>query len=249
MSIKEKLKNNEQVFGTWCIIPSPEVVNIMAKAGLDFVIVDFEHSPVDFITAQKMIMAAKAEGKDAVVRVGRLEETEILRVLDIGPDGIIIPHIASVEDAQKALNYIKYPPKGVRGYSPYTRSGGYSVQPNYTSNENDRVAVGIIVEGEDGIKNLPEIVKIEDIDIVYLGAYDISSILGLPGQINHPKVKELLEKCIADCQKANKTVGCLFHTEEDYKYFTNLNVNFLVYKVDSAVLYNGFEFIRKIKEV
>ena len=73
MSIKERLKNKEQMFGTWCIIPSMEVVNVLCKSGLDFVLVDFEHSPVDFTIAQKMVMAAHAENKYAISRVGKLE--------------------------------------------------------------------------------------------------------------------------------------------------------------------------------
>lgn len=249
MSIKEKLKNREQMFGTWCIIPSPEVVNILCKSGLDFVLVDFEHSPVNFETAQKMIMAAHAENKYAVSRVGKLDDVEILRSLDIASDGIIIPHIESLDDVNRCLEFIKYYPQGNRGYSPYTRAGGYCVNADYTQNANKNILFGIIIESKKGIENLDEILSNPDLDLVYLGAYDISISLGLAGKINHPKVLEVLNLCIEKITAAGKIVGAMYHTQEDYETFTQKNVNFLVYKVDSLIINEGLEQVRTVKGV
>lgn len=247
MSIKERLKNKKQMFGTWCIIPSMEVVNVLCKSGLDFVLVDFEHSPVDFTTAQKMVMAAHAENKFAISRVGKLEEVEILRSLDIASDGIIVPHIESLNDVNQCLEYIKYYPQGNRGYSPYTRAGGYCVQPDYTQNANKDILFGIIIENKKGIDNLDEVLTSPDLDLVYLGAYDISISLGLAGQINHPKVVEVLDKCIEKIKAAGKIVGALYHTQENYEKFTKQGVNFLVYKVDSLIINEGLEQVRTVK--
>ena len=146
MSFKDVIKNKKQMIGTWCIIPSPEVVNVLCKSGLDFVLVDFEHSPVNFETAQKMVMAAHAEQKYAISRVGKLEEVEILRSLDIGSDGIIVPHIESLNDVNQCLEYIKYFPEGNRGYSPYTRAGGYCVNADYTKKANKNIRLVINLE-------------------------------------------------------------------------------------------------------
>lgn len=247
MTIKKRLKNNEQMFGTWCIIPSMEVVNILCKSGLDYVLVDFEHSPVDFGTAQKMIMAAHAENKYAISRVGKLDEVEILRSLDIASDGIIIPHIESLNDVNQCLEYIKYYPQGNRGYSPYTRAGGYCVQADYTQRANKDVLFGIIIESKKGIENLDEILTSPDLDLVYLGAYDISISLGLAGQINHPQVVEVLDKCIDKIKSAGKIVGAMYHTQENYERFTQQGVNFLVYKVDSLIINEGLEQVRTVR--
>lgn len=247
MSIKEKLNNKEQMFGTWCIIPSPEVVNVLCKSGLDYVIVDFEHSPVNHETAQRMVMAAHAEGKYAISRVGKLEEVEILRSLDIASDGIIIPHIETLDDVNKCLEFVKYYPEGNRGYSPYTRAGGYCVQKDYTKKANKDVLFGIIIENKKGIDNLDEILSSPDLDLVYLGAYDISISLGLAGQINHPQVVEVLDACIEKIRKANKIAGAMYHTQENYEKFTKQGVDFLVYKVDSLIINEGLEQVRSIK--
>lgn len=245
--LKTKLKNNTEVIGTWCILPCPEVVNVLCKSGLDFVLIDFEHSPVDFVTAQKMIMAAHAEGKEAVIRTGKLDELEILRSLDISPDGIMIPHIESAEDTAQAVSYIKYPPEGVRGYSPYTRAGGYCVKPDYTKIENERLLISVIIESKNGIDNLDDLLKNESLDMVYLGAYDISVALGHPGQINHLEVIQILEMCTKKVKAAGKAVGALYHTKEDYEFLKKIGIRFLVYKVDTAIINDGLAEVRKVK--
>ena len=249
MSFKDKIKDKTQMIGTWCIIPSPEVVNVLCKSGLDFVLIDFEHSPVSFETAQNMIISAHAEQKHAISRVGKLDEIEILRSLDIGSDGIIIPHIESINDVNKCLEYIKYNPEGNRGYSPYTRAGGYCVQNNYTVNANKNILFGIIIESKKGIDNLDEILTSPDLDLIYLGAYDISIALDLAGQINHPKVVEVLNYCIEKVVRAGKIAGAMYHANEDYERLKKQGVNFLVYKVDSLIINEGLKQIRKIKGI
>lgn len=248
MSFKSIIKNKTEMIGTWCIIPSAEVVNVLCKSGLDFVLVDFEHSPVGFETAQRMVLSAHSENKYAISRVGKLEEVEILRSLDIGSDGIIIPHIESLEDVNQCLQYIKYYPEGNRGYSPYTCAGGYCVKPDYTKNANNDILFGIIIESKKGIDNLDEILSSPDLDLVYLGAYDISISLGLAGQINHPTVVEVLNKCTEKINKAGKIAGAMYHGTEDYNRLTKQGVNFLVYKVDSLIINEGLEQVRKVKE-
>ncbi len=247
MSIKDRLKNKEQMFGTWCIIPSMEVVNVLCKSGLDFVLIDFEHSPVDFTIAQRMVMAAHSENKYAISRVGKLEEVEILKSLDIASDGVIVPHIETLADVNKCLEYIKYYPQGNRGYSPYTYAGGYCVQKNYTEEANRNILFGIIIENKKGIDNLDEILTSRDLDLVYLGAYDISISLGVAGQINHPKVVEVLDYCIQKIQAAGKISGAMYHTQADYEKFSKQGVNFLVYKVDSLIINEGLEQVRSVR--
>ena len=111
----------DEIFGTWCVIPSPEVTNIICKAGFDFVIIDMEHGSMDYTLAQRMVTSAQAEGSKAIIRTPRNDESNILRALDIGSDGIIVPHIKSVEDVNRCISYSKYPPIGNRGYTPYTK--------------------------------------------------------------------------------------------------------------------------------
>lgn len=248
-TLKEKLYNKQAQFGTWCILPNPELVSVLTSSGLDYVLVDFEHSPVSVESAQKMVMAAHAQQKYAVSRVGKLEEVEILRALDINSDGIIVPHIESLDDVNKVVSFVKYYPEGNRGYSPYTYAGGYCVQKDYTKNANGNILLGIIIESQKGVDNLDEILSSPDLDLVYLGAYDISISLGLAGQISHPKVVEVLNYCIEKIVKAGKIAGAMYHTQAEYEQFKKQGVNFLVYKVDSLIINEGLAPVRDVKGV
>lgn len=247
MTLKNDLKSGKQMFGTWCIIPCPETVNILCKSGLDFVLIDFEHSPVDYICAQKMIMAAHAENKKAVIRVSKLDEVEILRSLDIACDGIMVPHVETSDDVTKIISYCKYPPEGIRGYSPYTRAGGYCVKENYTQTANNNVFVSAIIESVKGVNNLDKILKNQSLDMIYIGAYDLSVELGHPGDINHPDVQSVIQKCIDKSHEHSVSVGAMYHTREDYEYLKKNEVNFLVYKVDSLIINEGLLSVRKLK--
>lgn len=247
MNLKQKIKNNKQVFGTWCIIPSPEVVNIIAKSGLDFVIIDMEHGPVDFITAQRMIMAAEVCDCEALVRVPGNNEQYILRALDIGASGIIVPHVETEKNLKAAVSFIKYPPVGKRGYSPYTKAGGYSYRVNYTFEENERVLTGIILEGRHGLDNISKILNEKELDVVYIGTYDISVSLGIPGKVQDRAVLRILENSVKKINKAGKTAGCLFHDLKELKYFKEIGVGFLTYKVDSNIIYDAYHSINSLK--
>ncbi|MBN1073455.1 hypothetical protein DVV91_03735 [Clostridium botulinum] len=245
MNLKDKLQKNQEIFGTWCVIPSPEVVNILAKAGLDFVIIDMEHGPMDYTLAQQMIVAAEADSCEAIIRVGENSEIAVLKALDIGASGVIIPHIDSVEECKKAMSYTKYPPKGIRGFSPYTRSGDYGDKRKCINDINKNIITGIIIEGENGIKDIDKIIKEDELDIVYVGTYDISSSLGVPGDTKNPNVARVLEECVKKINLSGKVSGCLYHDKDELEYFRSIGIRFMVHKVDSAVLFDAFKEIRK----
>lgn len=244
--LKKSLKNDAFVLGTWCDLPSPAVVNVLAKAKLDFVIIDMEHGPMDYRIAQEMVMAAECEGVEALVRVSRLDESDILRALDIGSSGIIVPHIESVEDRKKVVAYSKFSPIGKRGFNPYVRSGGYcKANREYFSNQNEKTILGLILEGVGALKNLEAIIDDPQIDLIYIGTYDLSVALGLAGDVQHPKVLKELEKATAKITKAKKSVGCMIHNLSDLAKFKKLGIQFITYKVDSAIIYDAVVGIKR----
>lgn len=245
MELKERLKNGEFVYGTWCILPSPEVINVLAKAGLDFVLIDMEHGSADFQCVQQMVMAANADGCAALVRVGDNQEIDVLRALETGAAGIIVPHVETVEHRKQAISYMKYPPVGIRGYSPYARAGGYQHTPGYTENENQRILSGVLIEGTNGIKDIKSIINDEELDLVYIGTYDISAMLGLAGDVQNPKVIEALKECVQVVRESGKFAACLFHSPAELQLFKEIGIQVLCYKVDTAVLLEGFQEFRE----
>lgn len=244
ISVAEKIRSKKPVLGTWCDLPCLETVNVLAKAGLDFIIIDMEHGPVSFETAQAMVISAAAEGAEAFVRVSCNDESEIGRALDIGAAGIIVPHVETESDCKKIVNYSKFFPLGKRGLNPYVRSGDYyGVERSYCKKQNEKSIVGVIVEGKKGIKNLARICSVPCIDVVYIGTYDLSVSLGLPGQVNNPCVIKALEKSVKTISASGKCSGGMAHTCDEIAYFRRIGIRFITYKVDTAVLYESFHAI------
>ena len=247
MILKQRLQNRETVYGTWCLIPSPEVINIIAKSGLDFVFIDMEHGSSDFTNVGRMITSAQVEGCSAIVRAPKLQEDYILRTLDLAPDGIVVPHIETQSQMFEFIRYSKYHPVGDRGYSPYTRSGGYNYDHNYTDKENERLLNVAIVESFDGLDNLESICKLKDVDVIYIGTYDISVSLGIAGQVKDYRVTDVLKECVKIIKDSGKVVGCMFHDQAEHEYFKALGIQMLAYSVDTNILYKGYKKIQDFK--
>lgn len=228
--------------GTWAEIPSPYVTHIMMKAGLDFSIIDMEHGIVDFETTQNMIFASHALNKKAFVRVPAIDEAWILRVLDMGCDGMIFPQVSSIEHVKNIIRYSCFAPSGERGFNPYIAAGGYNTVPaSYYSDENERIKLGIILEGEEVFDRLNEILQFKEIDILYIGQYDLSMALGIPGQVTHPRVLQYMSDAVKKINQAGKQAGCMVHSIDEAINVIDQGFNFIVYKVDTGILFSSIE--------
>lgn len=241
VSLKTKLYSGETVIGTWCEIPSPEFINVLAKAGMDFVIIDMEHGSMDYELAGKMVMAAEVEGCSPLIRVSMNNEPTILRALEVAPEGVIVPHVDTATERKNVINAIKFPPLGNRSLNPFVRAGGYHSRLNFTEEENKRTLSVILVESLEAIKNIERIVDDDNLDIVYMGSYDISVALGCPGDTKNPKVLSTLKKLAKVITRKKKIAGCLFHTKEDLEFFKGIGVTFLCYKVDTAIVFDAVQ--------
>lgn len=246
LNLKAKLKQGKTVLGTWCEIPSTDVVNILAQAGLDFIIIDMEHGAMDFNLAAHMVIAAQVEGCTPLIRVPRNDKSDILRALDIGAAGIIVPHVSTVADRIKAIAALKFPPIGQRSLNPYTRAGNYQLSPNFTKIQNQTTFSMLIIEGQVGITNCQDIVADPQVDSIYIGAYDLSAALGIPGQTQSPLVRRRLNQIVKLAQAQKKFVGCMFHDKQELSYFKRIGIQFLCYKVDTAVIFDAFKQFRAL---
>ena len=182
MSLKNKLKNNVLTIGSWVTIAHPSVVEIMATAGFEWLVVDMEHTSIDLYQAQILISVIQAKNLKALVRVAKNEEVIIKKVLDIGADGIIVPMIKTKDEAKKAVGHAKYPPFGSRGVGLF-RAQNYGVSFSEYQNfiKNDLVIIAQI-EHIEAVKNIDEIIDVDGIDGVIIGPYDLSASMGMPGE-------------------------------------------------------------------
>lgn len=208
-SLKRRILKNELTLGSWITIGHPNVAEILANAGFDWLVIDIEHNPIDPAMIQTLILTIQSKGVKAFVRVSKNEEVVIKQVLDAGADGIIVPMVCSKEDAIQAVNYAKYPPIGKRGVG-LARAQQYGSQfEEYKQWVNDGLVIIAQIEHIDGINNLEEIISVPGIDGTIIGPYDLSGSMGMPGEFEKPVVKEALKRYIDICQKHSFPMG--FH--------------------------------------
>lgn len=241
--VKAKLKAGGSVFGSWTICSSPMVANVMAEAGLDFVTLDLEHGPTTFETAESLLYAIEAGGSTPMLRLGEWSEPTILRALEIGTQGLLVSHISTPEQAQRVVRACMYPPDGERGLSPFIRRHGYSEVDLAAKLRaaNEQMLTGVLVEDAEGLRNLDAIAATPGLDLVYLGIYDISLSLGIPGSLEDPRVLEVVRGAVRTIEEHGLAAGAVTRDRDHLKLLLEAGFRYLSYLVDTAILREGFE--------
>lgn len=198
--LKQALADGKTVFGLLNSIPSPLVVEMIGYAGYDFVILDMEHVCVNPETLENMVRAAECAGMTPLVRVPNAAPETILRALDCGALGIVVPHVRNQSDAEQAVAASRYHPLGSRGISGGRTTGFGTIDlPTYFERANREIMVVAMIEDREGVDNLDAILSVAGIDMVLEGAIDLSQSYGVPGQPQHPSVQAAIDRIAAAC--------------------------------------------------
>jgi len=239
--LRERLDAGEPVLGTFQILDSMMVSEMAAVAGFDFVVIDREHGPMTTETAMQMCAGAQARGVDPVIRVGEGSAARIQRALDLGASGVQVPQIETERDARRAVEAARFHPIGQRGLSPYGRAGDYQGGADFTTEQNARTTLIVQVEGEEAIENLDAILSVDGIDVLFVGPYDLSQSLGVPGDIEDERVRELMTDIVDRAAKAGTTVGTYADTPAQARGWIDAGVTYVTLSEDSPTLYRAFE--------
>jgi len=234
INLKQKLKNRELTIGSWITIGHPAIAEILATANFEWLVIDIEHTTIDLSMVQVLITTIQSKGIAAIVRVSKNEEVIIKRVLDAGADGIIVPMVCSGIEAEQAVQYAKYPPEGKRGVG-LARAQQYGIGfETYKEWVKTDLVVIAQIEHIDGINDLENILNVEGIDGAFIGPYDLSGSLGIPGKYDEPIVVAALERFKDICQKKGMAMG--FHVIDPefdrLKAKIDEGYNFLAFSTD-----------------
>jgi len=211
-NLKDALRT-KLLIGTLVTTASPEVAEVLALAGFDWLFIDLEHGSLSIRDAQKSIQAV-ARRCFTVVRVSDATAENIKRVLDTGCDGIIAPHVNSAEEASRIVALAKYPPLGVRSVG-LGRAQGYGLAfSDYIASANERTAVIVQIEHKDAVANVDYILGVQGIDAIFVGPYDLSGSMGLLGQVSTDKVLRAIEKVRTACAASKMPFGIFCSTAE-----------------------------------
>ena len=189
-TLKQKLARNESTLGLWVTLESPTVTEIATILGFDWVVIDAEHGHLDFKDIMEHVRVTRDSGTTALVRIQELEMGVIKRVLDVGADGIMIPNIATADEARQAVQFAKYPPWGVRGVGG-ERATQWGMQlKEYTQVANHEIMVIPMIESVAGGRVAAEIASVRGVDAIFFGPVDFSASAGYIGQWEGPGVAQ-----------------------------------------------------------
>ena len=208
--IKQKLQNKKPSIGTWMSMAHPSIAEILAMAGYDWVVVETEHTAIDVSEVLRMVIAIEQRGSIPLVRLASVDPVQAKAVLDSGAAGVIVPMVNTKAEAALAVAMTKYPPMGTRGVG-LARAQGYGVDFDvYVKNANRDTLVIVQIEHIDAVNNIDEILSVPGIDGTFIGPYDLSMSLGIPGQLTHPMVVEAKEKVLKAVLKKGLAAGIHF---------------------------------------
>jgi 2-dehydro-3-deoxyglucarate aldolase len=193
--------------GTWIQIGHPACAEVLARAGFDWICVDFEHGIVDLETAANIFRALNGFDCVPLARLPANDPIWIHRVLDAGARGLILPMIQTAAEAEAAIREAKYPPRGRRGFG-YTRANLYGADfATAIASANDEIAMVMQIEHKDALAELDAILDVDGVDGLFIGPLDLSGSMGITGQLEHPQMIAALERYRATCRAHGKAAG------------------------------------------
>ncbi|PSQ12080.1 aldolase [Halobacteriales archaeon QS_7_69_60] len=225
--------------GTWCSLSDPAVVELAAGGDVDFVVVDTEHTPMGLETVADCLRAAAAGGCPAVARVPWNDPVRIKRLLDLGPEGLLVPMVDTAAEAREAVAATRYPPAGVRGIAA-ARAADYGRSfERYVESTHRELTVAVQVESETAVDNAADIAAVDGVDALFVGPADLSAALGCFGDHDAAAFRAAVETVLAAGAAADVPVGTLGTTPAELRSLGELGFDFLVAGADFAHLVEG----------
>ena len=219
-SLKERFHTQSMSIGMQSFSASPALVEILGIAGFDWVSIDMEHSATGFETVEHLARAARAGGFSALVRVSKNDPIEIMRALDRGVDGVIVPHVKTRVGLEEIVAAARYAPDGTRGACTSVRAAGYGITnwATYLEKTKSDTVVVAIIEDPEGVHNFDELLEVEGADVFWLGTRDLTQAMGLPDtDLYDPRLAEIAKDLCARADAKGKlmmaTVGPVLSIE------------------------------------
>ena len=213
-SLRQRLHSGESLYGAWCLVPSPFLAEVLAVAGFDWICLDVQHGLIGYDTMLGMLQAI-GERAPALVRVPWNTPDEIMRPLDAGAAGVIVPMVNTAAEAEAAVGACRYAPEGFRSWGPSRASLG---KPGYTpASANESTLCIVMVETVEGVENVEEIVAVNGVDAILIGPYDLA--LSWSGELERPgrtiRDRELIDRVISVCAQAGIPVATSCGGQDD----------------------------------
>ena len=244
--LKTRMRAGSPLIGCWIHLFDRLAAEIVGRAGYDFVMIDLEHGPGDVMSATS-VMQALGPGCRPLVRVPGNDALWIKRVLDAGAEGVMVPSVNSREEAAAAAAACHYAPRGMRGMAAViVRAANYGADwQDYVRRIEDELLVICQIESAKAVDRIEEITAVEDVDLLFIGPFDLSQALGGVGQVNHDKVWEAIDRVAAACRRHNKPWGTVPAGPDYAARCLDLGCRMLTLANETLALRRGVEALKE----
>lgn len=236
-------------FGLFIKCPHPEIIECLGIEKSDFAVVDMEHTPVSQSNLYPLVLAANLHNLELIVRIPENKESYYKWCLDLGVKTIQIPHVQSVDDVLSAVKYSNFSPIGERGLCRFVRAAKYSAldKDTYIQDANNSKKLIFQIEGEEGVKNIDTIIDaLPQKSALFIGPYDLSQSLNVPGKIWDQAVVSKMQDIILKCKNRSIEIGTFTDSEDGIKFWTDQAIDFIEYSSDLNIFMQGVNSIRGV---
>ena len=241
--IRKKLNNDKYSIGSWMQIPHSSIAEIMGQSNYDWVAVDMEHGAISVHQLPDLFRALELGNTLPLVRLAHGHSKDCKQALDAGAGGVIVPMIKSADQLRKVRDATRWPPSGNRGVA-FSRANLFGKNFNEYIKEAEQPLLIAMIEHIDAINELDDILKVDELDAILIGPYDLSASMNLTAQFDHPEFAKAIRDIKSKSESAN--IPCGIHvvspSVDDLKEKIDDNYRFIAYSIDSVILTN---FLRK----
>src|SRR5271165_3222430 len=225
--LKSLIESGKPAIGSWISSVDPYAVELTADLGFDWLLIDTEHTPLSRDSLRSILIAMRGSASTPVVRLTSNTLDHFQTALDLGAQGVVVPMINTRSDAQQAVRFCRYPPDGIRGFAPIRASQYLENLSEYISTANSVISLIVQIETPEAASNIEQILKVEEINGIYIGPSDLASFMGLPAQTSHPKVMEVMDGVIARARAHSIPFGLPTWSEEECLSFVRKGAQLL----------------------
>lgn len=243
---RKAIHTGKPVYGPFMKSGDAAFVETTGYAGFEFAILDMEHGPVSLESMQNNIRAAQIAGMLPIVRVRDRMPESVSQALDIGAGGVQIPQITNAEEAREAVRAARYYPEGARGVCRFVRAANYSAteRKQYFQSANEALLI-LQLEGKEAVRNLNEILDVKGYDIIFVGPYDLSQSLGVPGDVTNPIVTAQIQLIVKEARFRGIVVGTFLDQLDNLNLWKELGLQYFCYSVDVGIYYEACRELRQ----
>ena len=235
-SLKQRLQQGDKVTGIFCSTPAALMIELIAAANFDFVIIDLEHTLIEGQQLEAMILAARSNGLSVLVRLPEDASYKPVQMLDAGVDGLLFPRISTTQQAERAVDRCRYGPEGARGLNS-TRDNRYGRDnlADYVAGANSQLLLIMMIEDRLGVEAADNIAAVDGVDMLFPGAADLSQSFNVPWQTSHPQVQAAIQQIHAICQHRQKGFCALPRNQQEQQAWLDQDVQCFVVGDDRGI--------------